>query len=90
MNRIFAILAGAGIGAALMYIFDPTGGGRRRALIKDKAVGLSNEVSETLGKKARHFSNKAQGLVHDAKSFVAVPEGGSERSVNSAGATQTF
>ena len=36
MNKGVALIGGVGLGAALMYIFDPDRGGRRRALIRDK------------------------------------------------------
>lgn len=85
MNKIFAILGGLGAGALIMYLFDPQGGGRRRALIRDKAVGISNDVSETVGKKARHLSNKAQGLMHEAGSLVGVKDDAGTQS-SSAGA----
>ena len=70
MTKALAILSGIGIGVALMYLLDPDGGRRRRALIRDKAVGFSNDAREALDKKTRHLSNKAQGLVHEAKSLV--------------------
>ena len=35
MNKAVAFDRGAGLGAALMYIFDPDRGERRRALISD-------------------------------------------------------
>jgi hypothetical protein len=74
MNKALAILSGIGVGAALMYLFDPNGGRRRRALIRDKAVGLSNDARETVEAKARHLSNRAQGLMHEAKSLVSGDE----------------
>jgi hypothetical protein len=70
MNKLFAILTSVGVGAALMYIFDPDRGGRRRALVRDKAVGLSHDISDMVGKKTRHLSNKAEGVVHEAKKLV--------------------
>jgi hypothetical protein len=70
MNKIIAILGGIGAGAALMYLFDPNGGNRRRALIRDKAVGLSHDVRDTVGKRSRDLSNRAKGLLHEAKSVI--------------------
>jgi hypothetical protein len=71
MNRIFAVLGGIGVGAALMYLFDPNGGRRRRALIRDKAVGIRNDVTDAIEGKARDLSNRAKGAVHEAKSLIA-------------------
>lgn len=70
MKGILAILSGIGIGATLMYLFDPKGGNRRRALIRDKAVGLTNDAREAINSKAEDLSNRAKGLMHEAKSVV--------------------
>ncbi len=71
MTKAIAVLSGIGIGAALMFIFDPKGGGRRRALVRDKAVGLSNDATKAIGSKSRDLRNRAEGLMHEAKSLVA-------------------
>ena len=71
MNKVLAVLAGAGIGALVMYLFDPNGGGRRRALIRDKAVGLSNDAADAVASKSRDLRNRAQGVLHEAKSLVS-------------------
>lgn len=71
MIKALTILGGIGIGAALMYLFDPNGGRRRRALIRDKAVGLSNDATEAVGSKARDLRNRAKGVIHEAKSLVS-------------------
>ena len=71
MGRILTVLGGVGLGAALMYLFDPNGGGRRRALIRDKAVGLSHDISEAAEGKAKDLSNRAKGLAHEAGSLVS-------------------
>lgn len=50
-----------------MYIFDPERGNRRRALIRDKAVGLKNDAQEAISGKAEDISNRAKGLLHETK-----------------------
>ena len=40
MYRTFSLLAGAGLGAGLMYFLDPRSGRRRRAVTADKATRL--------------------------------------------------
>ena len=70
MKSIIAILGGLGAGAALMYLFDPNGGNRRRALIRDKAVGLSNDVRQTVSSRTRDLGNRAKGFVHEAKAML--------------------
>jgi hypothetical protein len=71
MNKLLAVLGGMAAGAAFMYLFDPNGGGRRRALIRDKAVGLSNDAAAAIGSKSRDLRNRAQGAIHEAKSLVS-------------------
>ena len=88
MNRIFAILGAVGAGAALMYLFDPNGGRRRRALIRDKAVGISHDVTDAIGAKSRDLSNRAKGFVHEAKGLVGGQQTADESSVPS-GSTMT-
>lgn len=70
MNKVLTVLGGIGIGAAFMFLFDPRGGRRRRALIRDKAVGLSHDAKTAFDKKSKDLSNRAKGLLHDAKSAV--------------------
>jgi hypothetical protein len=71
MGKLFAVLGGVGLGAALMYLLDPSGGGRRRALIRDKAVGLSHDITDAVEGKAKDLRNRAKGLVHEAGSLVS-------------------
>ena len=75
MRGILAILGGLGIGAALMYLFDPDGGNRRRALIRDKATKLNRQTREAIEGRAKDISNRTKGLIHEVKSTVS-PETG--------------
>jgi hypothetical protein len=74
MKFLLAILSGLGIGAALMYLFDPEGGGRRRALVRDKAVKFNRQTREALEGTAKDLSNRTKGLVHDFKQGMNVNE----------------
>jgi hypothetical protein len=56
------MLAGAGIGAGLMYLLDPQLGRRRRALARDKAVSLAHQAQEAAEVVGRDMSNRARGL----------------------------
>jgi osmotically-inducible protein OsmY len=69
MNKGVALVGGVGLGAALMYIFDPDRGGRRRALIRDKFVAAGNKTNEVAGKMSRDLRNRASGVVAETKSF---------------------
>ena len=70
MGKILGLLSGVGIGVALMYVLDPERGKRRRAMIRDKAIGLKNDLSDMAEKKAVDMKNRAQGMLHEAKSAL--------------------
>ena len=57
-----AMLVGMGIGASLMYFLDPNGGGRRRALVRDKVVHAGHVVSETADATSRDVANRVAGV----------------------------
>lgn len=61
---------GVGLGAGLMFVFDPVYGKRRRALIRDKALHAAAASRDVLGKKARHVGNHARGLLAEAGSHL--------------------
>jgi hypothetical protein len=78
MKGILAILSGLGIGAALMYLFDPQGGGRRRALIRDKAVKLNRQTRDALDGTMKDLSNRTKGMVHEMKSAIPNSKSGND------------
>jgi uncharacterized membrane protein len=64
-------IAAIGIGAALMYFFDPNRGARRRALVRDKTVHLLNKTVEAADTTRRDLTNRAQGLAAEARARFA-------------------
>jgi len=70
MKILLGIIASVGVGAGLAYLFDPDQGRRRRALIRDKTASATESVNEALDGKARHWSNRARGLVAEARHLV--------------------
>ena len=56
------VLAGAGVGAALAFMLDPTGGGRRRAMVRDKAVWVSRKTRDGIDATARDMAQRARGI----------------------------
>jgi hypothetical protein len=81
MKGILALLSGIGLGAALMYLFDPEGGNRRRALIRDKAVSLNNKTQRAVSGRVQDMSNRAKGVLHETRSVLS---GGSEETAEGA------
>ena len=49
-------------GAALMYVFDPERGRRRRAIILDKSRSAASHGQSSLQRQIRHLSNRASGV----------------------------
>ena len=58
------------LGAAVMFLLDPSSGRRRRALIRDNATSRAHSAADAVTSKARHLRNKAQGMYHDAAEAV--------------------
>ncbi|HWO41351.1 MAG TPA: SRPBCC family protein [Candidatus Eisenbacteria bacterium] len=71
MKKPLDVIAGLGVGAALMYIFDPLVGRRRRALVRDKMVRLGHKTADAIDVTARDLKNRAVGLAAETKSWVA-------------------
>jgi uncharacterized membrane protein len=54
-------LAGAGLGAAVMYLIDPNNGPRRRALLRDKAAHAAHKTMDGLDAASRDVAHRAYG-----------------------------
>ncbi len=67
-DPVLSFLAGAAIGAGLMFLLDPDRGTRRRALARDRILSAGRHAGDDLGARARHLRNRARGLVADARS----------------------
>jgi len=74
------LMCGVAAGAVLMYFFDPDRGRTRRALLRDKVVGLSNDLGDAAGKAARDLRNRAQGVVAEAGGALGLTGGGGGQS----------
>jgi uncharacterized membrane protein len=59
-----------GLGAGLMYLFDPERGSRRRALVRDKAVHAWKVTETAVGKTSRDLQNRARGLAATTKGVM--------------------
>jgi len=69
MNKGVALVGGVGLGAALMYIFDPDRGKRRRSLIRDKVEAAGNKIGDKAEKMGRDLGNRAYGIIAETKSI---------------------
>jgi hypothetical protein len=69
-GSLTAWLGGVAVGAALMYVFDPDRGRRRRALARDKAIHAARVASDTVGSTSRDLSNRARGVAAEARAAL--------------------
>ena len=60
-----------GIGAGLMYLFDPELGEVRRSLLKDKFTGAMPQTKDAISAKADAVAAKASDLTEKADHTVA-------------------
>jgi hypothetical protein len=60
-----------GIGAGLMYLFDPELGAVRRDLLKDRLQELLPETGEALHEKVDAVAAKASEITHKADAVAA-------------------
>jgi uncharacterized membrane protein len=67
MHPSMAVLAGAGLGASVMYLLDPDRGKRRRALIRDQVGHLTHGASEMAETTARDLGHHAQGVMAETR-----------------------
>jgi len=70
LNTGLLLIGGIGLGAALMYLFDPEKGRWRRALVRDKVIGATNQASQLLGQTSRDLQNRTHGIVAEAGSAL--------------------
>lgn len=62
-----SVLIGAAAGSALMYLLDPSGGRRRRALVRDKVAHATRRTRHGLDATARDVVNRARGVAAAAR-----------------------
>ena len=70
MNKVAGLIGAAGVGAGLMYLFDPDRGKRRRAGIRNKAKHIKRIAIDAAGKTQRDLHNQLRGVVCEMKSRV--------------------
>jgi hypothetical protein len=67
----WTLVSGLGVGAGLMYLLDPQAGGRRRALVRDKAVSAYTSGSDVVRKTSRDLGNRSKGLAAGVRSKLS-------------------
>lgn len=62
MNKGFSTLAGIGLGAGLMYLWDPDCGPRRRAAIRDEASHVLDKMDDVIEEAGQDLRNRVRGF----------------------------
>jgi hypothetical protein len=70
-NPAALLLAGAAIGAAIAYLFDPNRGAKRRAVLRDQVASQLRSAARGVNSKARDVTHHAKGVVAEARANVA-------------------
>jgi uncharacterized membrane protein len=65
------VMGSIGLGAALMYVMDGSSGRRRRAMLRDRVVGLLHDVEDGIGKGSRDVSNRLTGALSGMRHRLA-------------------
>jgi gas vesicle protein len=63
-------IIGAMMGAGLALLYAPMTGAQTRAKIRDKATGLTNDMTDLVEKKTKHVSNKMEGYKAKMRTVV--------------------
>ena len=62
-----SVLIGAAAGSTLMFLLDPNGGRRRRALVRDQLVRATRRTRAGLRAAARDITNRSSGMAASAR-----------------------
>jgi hypothetical protein len=66
-------MCGVGVGAGLIFLFDPDRGANRRALIRDKVARTGHKTRDALGATRRDLGNRFGGAMAEARSMFGKP-----------------
>ncbi len=61
------VLVGAALGSTMMFLLDPNGGRRRRALMRDQVVRATRKTRDGLDATTRDVANRAGGIAAAAR-----------------------
>ncbi|HEU5174789.1 MAG TPA: BON domain-containing protein [Gemmatimonadaceae bacterium] len=76
-----ALLAGAGIGAALMYFLDPNRGARRRHVFADKALSVARDIQRGVRDTTMASRHRAAGKLAELRAQMGDEDVSDERLV---------
>ncbi len=71
MGKVSNWLWGATFGAALMYLYDPNHGRRRRSMIRDQFMGFRNNAGESLNTAVNDLQNRMRGFQSEVTGMMS-------------------
>ena len=71
MSKLFFLVGGMWLGAALMYVLDPDRGKRRRAMIRNKATDAMEQAGDAIEKKGHEIHQHAREFVADTRNSLS-------------------
>ncbi len=74
MGNPFTMLKHIGLGAGLMYLFDPQLGRSRRARMANQLRGTLNELTDTFDEGVRDIRHRAYGTLAEARSGLTADD----------------
>lgn len=66
-RTLFMFVVGLIGGAALMYLFDPDRGARRRALLRDQVTKVVSEAEDAVESKMKDVSSRVEEVVNEVR-----------------------
>lgn len=75
MTRKWTMLIGTGVGAGLMYLFDPERGPARRAQLRDRYASAMQAAQSGAGSSHTDLRHRAQGWAAFARSWLSSSDG---------------
>jgi hypothetical protein len=70
MGNPLTLIKGLGLGAGLMYLFDPEMGRRRRTRLGDQATRLAHDLGDAIPVGLRDLGHRVQGVVAESSSLL--------------------
>lgn len=72
MPSLLQCAVAAAVGAAVMYLFDPQSGRRRRAMLRDKAEASRHDMQDLAEKQAKRITDRMQGIAAKVRSATGL------------------
>lgn len=67
MKSLLSVLSSAGLGAALVYMFDPVSGNRRRAMVRERANKTIRDAQGFWNSATHDLSNRSKGILEEMR-----------------------